>query len=154
MEVMLLNTIVPHCSLPAASCTWWTSAFMGWQWVWAQRRSWASFMRLNSKYEACTPAYVHTCICAHLQMCTPAYVPLGVQSSPLLNIVSCCHTCLVHQGRLFPVSGCPETFTSGMCILCWQIGPNFYSCRISVLESQNMEFLFGLDMLRRHQVCP
>ncbi|KAI3759010.1 hypothetical protein L6452_06583 [Arctium lappa] len=31
------------------------------------------------------------------------------------------------------------------------IGNNFYPCFFVVLDSPNMEFLFGLDMLRKHQ---
>nr|GMC69995.1 DNA damage-inducible protein 1 [Ipomoea batatas] len=33
----------------------------------------------------------------------------------------------------------------------WQIGQIFYPCSFLVLDSPNMEFLFGLDMLRKHQ---
>jgi len=32
-----------------------------------------------------------------------------------------------------------------------KIGNNFYPCTFVVLDSPNMEFLFGLDMLRKHQ---
>lgn len=32
-----------------------------------------------------------------------------------------------------------------------KIGNNFYPCSFVVLDSPNMEFLFGLDMLRKHQ---
>ncbi|KAI5674640.1 hypothetical protein M9H77_15004 [Catharanthus roseus] len=32
-----------------------------------------------------------------------------------------------------------------------KIGNNFYPCTFLVLDSPNMEFLFGLDMLRKHQ---
>ncbi|KAF3649052.1 putative BTB/POZ domain-containing protein-like [Capsicum annuum] len=32
-----------------------------------------------------------------------------------------------------------------------EIGNNFYPCSFVVLDSPNMEFLFGLDMLRKHQ---
>ncbi|CAA2972179.1 DNA damage-inducible 1 [Olea europaea subsp. europaea] len=32
-----------------------------------------------------------------------------------------------------------------------KIGNNFYPCTFTVLDSPNMEFLFGLDMLRKHQ---
>ncbi|GAA0147960.1 hypothetical protein Leryth_013782 [Lithospermum erythrorhizon] len=32
-----------------------------------------------------------------------------------------------------------------------KIGPNFYPCSFMVLDAPNMEFLFGLDMLRKHQ---
>lgn len=32
-----------------------------------------------------------------------------------------------------------------------KIGSNFYPCSFLVLDSPNMEFLFGLDMLRKHQ---
>lgn len=32
-----------------------------------------------------------------------------------------------------------------------KIGVNFYPCSFLVLDSPNMEFLFGLDMLRKHQ---
>ncbi|CAH9076185.1 unnamed protein product [Cuscuta europaea] len=32
-----------------------------------------------------------------------------------------------------------------------KIGPVFYPCSFLVLDSPNMEFLFGLDMLRKHQ---
>ncbi|GJX24548.1 DNA damage-inducible protein 1 [Tanacetum coccineum] len=32
-----------------------------------------------------------------------------------------------------------------------KIGHNFYPCSFVVLDSPNMEFLFGLDMLRKHQ---
>ncbi|CAN4117827.1 unnamed protein product [Withania somnifera] len=32
-----------------------------------------------------------------------------------------------------------------------KIGTNFYPCSFVVLDSPNMEFLFGLDMLRKHQ---
>ncbi|XP_050371392.1 protein DNA-DAMAGE INDUCIBLE 1 [Argentina anserina] len=32
-----------------------------------------------------------------------------------------------------------------------KIGNNFYPCSFSVLDATNMEFLFGLDMLRKHQ---
>jgi hypothetical protein len=34
----------------------------------------------------------------------------------------------------------------------WQIGNIFYPCSFTVLDAPNMEFLFGLDMLRKHQV--
>ena len=34
----------------------------------------------------------------------------------------------------------------------WQIGHLFYPCSFTVLDAPNMEFLFGLDMLRKHQV--
>ncbi|KAL3643288.1 DNA damage-inducible protein 1 [Castilleja foliolosa] len=34
---------------------------------------------------------------------------------------------------------------------CLQIGSIFYPCSFVVLDSPNMEFLFGLDMLRKHQ---
>lgn len=33
-----------------------------------------------------------------------------------------------------------------------QIGNIFYPCSFMVLDAPNMEFLFGLDMLRKHQV--
>ncbi|KAG9448787.1 hypothetical protein H6P81_008752 [Aristolochia fimbriata] len=32
-----------------------------------------------------------------------------------------------------------------------KIGNNFYPCTFTVLDAANMEFLFGLDMLRKHQ---
>ncbi|KAM7269552.1 hypothetical protein ACFE04_025049 [Oxalis oulophora] len=32
-----------------------------------------------------------------------------------------------------------------------KIGAQFYPCSFTVLDSPNMEFLFGLDMLRKHQ---
>ncbi|EFH52040.1 predicted protein [Arabidopsis lyrata subsp. lyrata] len=32
-----------------------------------------------------------------------------------------------------------------------KIGNNFYPCSFVVLDSPNMEFLFGMDMLRKHQ---
>ncbi|KAK9114050.1 hypothetical protein Syun_020847 [Stephania yunnanensis] len=32
-----------------------------------------------------------------------------------------------------------------------KIGKSFYHCSFIVLDSPNMEFLFGLDMLRKHQ---
>eukprot|EP00897_Mesotaenium_endlicherianum_P009986 jgi/Mesen1/9015/ME000565S08342 len=34
-----------------------------------------------------------------------------------------------------------------------KIGPNFYMCSITVLDSLGNDFLFGLDMLRKHQCC-
>lgn len=33
-----------------------------------------------------------------------------------------------------------------------QIGTSFYMCGITVLESSSVEFIFGLDMLKRHRV--
>ncbi|XP_020879903.1 DNA damage-inducible protein 1-like [Arabidopsis lyrata subsp. lyrata] len=35
-----------------------------------------------------------------------------------------------------------------------KIGNNFYPCSFVVLDSPNMEFLFGMDMLRKHQSEP
>eukprot|EP00271_Cylindrocystis_brebissonii_P000653 TRINITY_DN10794_c0_g1_i1.p1 TRINITY_DN10794_c0_g1~~TRINITY_DN10794_c0_g1_i1.p1 ORF type:complete len:459 (-),score=130.26 TRINITY_DN10794_c0_g1_i1:499-1875(-) len=32
-----------------------------------------------------------------------------------------------------------------------KIGPNFYMCGITVLETAKLDFIFGLDMLKRHQ---
>ena len=34
-----------------------------------------------------------------------------------------------------------------------QIGRNHYPCSFMVLEHADIEFIFGLDMLRKHQVC-
>lgn len=34
-----------------------------------------------------------------------------------------------------------------------QIGKNFYPCSFTVLDQPDLEFIFGLDMLRKHQVC-
>lgn len=33
-----------------------------------------------------------------------------------------------------------------------QIGKNFYPCSFTVLDQPDLEFIFGLDMLRKHQV--
>eukprot|EP00954_Amorphochlora_amoebiformis_P005645 445250-Amorphochlora_amoeboformis.AAC.1 len=34
-----------------------------------------------------------------------------------------------------------------------QIGSAFFTMSITVLEGQDMQFLFGLDQLKRHQAC-
>ena len=39
-----------------------------------------------------------------------------------------------------------------LCLDFGQIGHAFYPCSFTVLDAPNMEFLFGLDMLRKHQV--
>ncbi|KAH0458035.1 hypothetical protein IEQ34_013350 [Dendrobium chrysotoxum] len=36
-------------------------------------------------------------------------------------------------------------------VMFWQIGHLFFPCSFTVLDAPNMEFLFGLDMLRKHQ---
>jgi len=33
-----------------------------------------------------------------------------------------------------------------------KIGTQFYPCTFTMLDSPNLEFIFGLDMLRKHQV--
>lgn len=33
-----------------------------------------------------------------------------------------------------------------------QIGEKFFQCSITILEDDKVEFLFGLDMMKRHQV--
>ena len=35
-----------------------------------------------------------------------------------------------------------------------KIGGTFFNCSITVIDQDGMEFIFGLDMLRRHQVRP
>lgn len=35
--------------------------------------------------------------------------------------------------------------------MCGQIGTNFYPCSFTVLDQADLEFIFGLDMLRKHQ---
>ena len=32
------------------------------------------------------------------------------------------------------------------------IGDEFYNCSFTILDQQGVDFLFGLDMLKRHQV--
>jgi hypothetical protein len=39
-----------------------------------------------------------------------------------------------------------------VCVVCGQIGTNFYPCSFTVLDQADLEFIFGLDMLRKHQV--
>ncbi|TMW56320.1 hypothetical protein Poli38472_006330 [Pythium oligandrum] len=34
-----------------------------------------------------------------------------------------------------------------------KIGNYFYNCSFTILDQQNVDFLFGLDMLKRHQCC-
>ncbi|ETM52487.1 hypothetical protein L914_03917 [Phytophthora nicotianae] len=34
-----------------------------------------------------------------------------------------------------------------------KIGNEFYNCSFTILDQQGVDFLFGLDMLKRHQVC-
>jgi hypothetical protein len=33
-----------------------------------------------------------------------------------------------------------------------KIGSEFYNCSFTILDQQGVDFLFGLDMLKRHQV--
>ncbi|KAJ0408673.1 hypothetical protein ATCC90586_007699 [Pythium insidiosum] len=35
-----------------------------------------------------------------------------------------------------------------------KIGDRFYNCSFTILDQQNVDFLFGLDMLKRHQEIP
>jgi DNA damage-inducible protein 1 len=34
-----------------------------------------------------------------------------------------------------------------------KIGGTFFNCSFTVLDQPDMDFLFGLDMLKRHRVC-
>ncbi|KAL7692195.1 putative DNA damage-inducible protein [Plasmopara halstedii] len=34
-----------------------------------------------------------------------------------------------------------------------KVGDEFYNCSFTILDQQGVDFLFGLDMLRRHQCC-
>ena len=34
-----------------------------------------------------------------------------------------------------------------------RIGSNFYSSSFTIVENDGLEFLLGLDMLRKHRVC-
>jgi len=85
-----------------------------------------------------------------------AFVDSGAQST--IMSVQCAERCgilrLVDRrfaGTAVGVGSCPIVGRVHMAPL--RMGNAFFNCTFTVVDNPNMDFLFGLDMLKRHQCC-
>ncbi len=85
-----------------------------------------------------------------------AFVDSGAQST--IMSVQCAERCgilrLVDRrfaGTAVGVGSCPIVGRVHMAPL--RVGPAYLNCTFTVVDNPNMDFLFGLDMLKRHQCC-